>query len=349
MQLSSHAVAAMGFTPIPVDGEVSAAFHALHVFSVQGFTVGGDQIAVKRGRAAGLDYTVACGASVNAICQALLGQKYTEDETEWAQMRHANAPYLVVHLGPTAIHTATQGHVRNEAGDIISYDTFGHAREELQQLEARALPPIEMALSITFAGVTPPIRILPSDVARFGLTAEGVTVHDFRFTGSARAYVSRPLDLTQLESHLTFVAEVSARVNKRVATLFRLGRRDEDELKRFLYFFLAMEIETHRVFKTVSRRDHLRNVATYDTRIGGAAEHLLEHKPENWANLADRFVWCVASVWKHLGVEDASEFQRLKKIRDDIAHGNIAEPPAGSAAAAEALATRLHLPITTGV
>lgn len=346
MQLSSHAIAAMGFTPIPVDGPVSAAFHALHVFSVQGFTVSGEPVVVKDGRAAGVDYTIGCGASVNAVCQALLGQQFTEDEAEWAQTRRANAPYLVVHLGPTAIHTATQGFVRNEDGDIISYDTFGLAHEDLHRLEARVLPPVEMALSVAFSGVTPPIRILPSDVARFGLTVEGVTVHDFRITGSGTLSVSRPLEVTQLESLLNCAAALSAGVNKRVATFFQLGRRDDDELKRFLYFFLAMEVETHRMFKTVSRRDHLRNVATYDARIGAAAETLLEHKADNWVNLADLFVWCVASVWKHLGAEDVREFQRLKKIRDDIAHGNIAEPPTGSAAAAEVLATKLHQTIT---
>lgn len=336
----------MGFTRIPVDGALSAAFHALHVFSVQGFTVSGGQVVVKSGRAAGVEYTVGCGASLNAVCHALLGQQFTEDEVGWAQTRGANSPYLVVHLGPTVIHTATQGFVRNEAGDIISYDTFGQAREELHRLEERALPPIEMALSVAFAGVTPPVRILPSDVARFGLTAEGVTVHDFRFTGSATLYTSRPLELVRIEAHLNAVTHLSARVNKRVAAFFRLGRRDDDELKRFLYFFLAMEVETHRVFKTVSRKDHLRNVATYDVRVGAAAEQLLERKAENWVNLADLFVWCVASVWKHLGEEDVREFQRLKKIRDDIAHGNIAKPPTGSAGAAEALATRLH-PIIT--
>src|SRR5688572_9177407 len=139
MQLSSHAIAAMGFTRIPVDGAVSAAFHALHVFSVQGFTVSAEKVVVKDGRAAGVDYTIGCGASVNAVCQALLGQQFTEDEAEWAQTRRANAPYLVVHLGPTAIHTATHGFVRNEDGDIISYDTFGQVREDLHRLEARVL------------------------------------------------------------------------------------------------------------------------------------------------------------------------------------------------------------------
>jgi hypothetical protein len=348
MQLSAHAIAKMGFTRIPVDGAVSAAFHALHVFSVQGFTLNDHQVVVKRGRAAGVDYTIGCGTSVNAVCQALLGQQFTEDEAEWAKRHSANSPYLVVHLGPTAVHTATQGFVSNEGGDIICYDTFGKARDDLHQLEARVLPAAEMAISVAFAGVTPSVRTIPSDVARFGLTAEGVTVHDFRITGSATAYVSRPLEVTQLESHLNSVAALSERVNKRVAKFFQLGRRDDDELKRFLYFFLAMEVETHRVFKTVPRTAHLRNVATYDARIGAAVEQLLEHKADNWRNLNDLFVWCVASVWKHLDVEDVQEFQRLKKIRDDIAHGNIAEPRTGSAAAAEALATKLHASITTG-
>lgn len=341
-----HAIAAMGFDRIPVDGPLTAEFHALHVFSVRGFTCDDMALVTKLGSTAGTSYAIGCGASLNAVCEDLLGHQFARDEAEWANSYRAKSPYLVVHIGPTSAHTVSDGFVKTSEGDdLISYDAFGPARNELSNLEELILPAVETALGLAFAATSAPAIVVPVDVARFGLTPGNIVVHDFRLSVSATAYVSRRLGSAQIDVALETVTKLGDSVNKRFATFFQLGRRDDDELKRFLYFFLALEVETHRVFGSMSKSEHLQNAALFDGRVGAAAAELLEKKQENWVNLADRFVWCVASVWTHLTIDDVYEFKRLKKIRDDIAHGNIAKPPTGGAEAAEALAIKVHRPL----
>ena len=105
---------------------------------------------------------------------------------------------------------------------------------------------------------------------------------------------------------------------------------------------MAVEIEVHRVFRRVPRAQHITNGLVPIPRAMASLVRLLETRDENWTNLADRFVWCVVSAWSHLTDADIEEFKRLKKVRDGIAHGDIATPDPASVQAIERLARKLH-------
>lgn len=134
---------------------------------------------------------------------------------------------------------------------------------------------------------------------------------------------------------------MAASLDPRVARFFQLGLRDQDDLKQFLYYFLAIEIEVHRVFGTVPLAQHVTNGAALDPRVSKSLALLLQNR-DNWTNLADRFVWCVASVWKHLSDNDIEEFKKLKKVRDGIAHGDIMTPDHATVIGAQRLAKKIH-------
>lgn len=123
----------------------------------------------------------------------------------------------------------------------------------------------------------------------------------------------------------------------------RLSHRDL--LKKFLYFFLAIEIETHATFKRI---DHVANLSTLITapdRVAASTQDFFDGQRQRWINLRDRFLWCVLCVWTHLSDADVEEFGRLKSVRDDIAHGSIATPPHSAVIGAEQLAAKLQLPL----
>jgi hypothetical protein len=136
-------------------------------------------------------------------------------------------------------------------------------------------------------------------------------------------------------------------IDPRVSRFYQLASRDDDDLKRFLYFFLAIEIEVHRVFKATPRSKHIENAATLAHRVADSLARLLESRDENWNSLADRFIWCVVSTWGHLTDRDVTEFKRLKKLRDSIAHGEVSTVPKAAVIAAENLSRRIHSPSGT--
>lgn len=341
MMLSTYAIELMGFTPIPPGVTIEAAFHSLHVFEVRGFTMKEGGVVSMKSSASGTDYTLAVGGSVNEICSTLVGGKYAEDEGTWAKEHKCTSPYAVVHFGPTSLHVVTKGHAKNEGGEIITYCTFGAARDELRKLETKTLPSIEMAMACAFSSETRNVQFKPVDRTVFGITPGNVTVHDLQITGSVDAYASTPFTSAEIESGVKSAVSLAGSVDPRVSQFFQLGLRDGDALKQFLYYFLAIEIEVHRIFRTIPPATHVKNGATLDARISTSLARLIESR-DNWTNLADRFVWCVVSVWKHLSDGDVVVFKQLKKVRDGIAHGDIASPDAASVVAVQKLAKKIH-------
>lgn len=343
MMLTTSAIESMGFTAIPPGETIEAAFYSLHVFEGRGIVVKEAGVVSQKASTSGAQYTLAVGGSVNDICSTIAADRYTQDEDAWAKERKCTPPYAVVYLGPTTLHAVTKVHAKTAGGEIITYDAFGAAREELRWIEAKILPSIEMALACAFSSGGHDVEFKPVDRTVFGVTPSNVTVHDLRITGGrAHLYMSKPFTAEDIESGIKSVVELADSLDPRVSRFFQLGLRDQDDLKRFLYYFLAIEIEVHRVFRTVSRAQHVMNGAILDPRVSTSLARLIENRADNWNNLADRFVWCVVSLWQHLSDDDIEEFKRLKKVRDGIAHGNVASPDRASVLAVEKLAKKIH-------
>ena len=64
---------------------------------------------------------------------------------------------------------------------------------------------------------------------------------------------------------------------------------------------------------------------------------------ERWKSLQERFVWCALTVWTHLTDDDVDTFAKVKKMRDQIAHGEIASPSAEAVKLVERVAAKLQL------
>lgn len=247
----------------------------------------------------------------------------------------------MLHFGPTSEHQATQAYAKWHGSEILTYDALPAAKAELRTLEAASLPSIEMALACTFNARGNAVAFVPIARTVYGLTSIGTTVHDMRLTGSAHVRVSTPLATGELQTALLAAGRLAALLDQRVARFFQLGAHDNDDLKKFLYYFLALEIEVHRTFGSLPKAQHLACSVSAESRVGVSIARLLENR-DNWTNLADRFVWCVASVWTHLADDDVDEFKRLKYVRDGIAHGRIARPERADVQAVERLVQRLH-------
>jgi hypothetical protein len=116
---------------------------------------------------------------------------------------------------------------------------------------------------------------------------------------------------------------------------------EQDSLKSFLYYFLAIEIETHAAFGSIDHSTSIDRTLSIDDRVRASAKALFERQREHWTNLRDRFVWCAVCLWSQATDTDIQDFVRLKKVRDEIAHGTLHVPPAGAVDQAKRLAIKL--------
>jgi hypothetical protein len=345
IQLSEYVLERMGFKSLSPSRPLAAVFHSLHVYEIRGFTLEALSLEPISGTVAGIAYTLSVGSSVNAVCLRIVQDDYANSESEWQAAHKCTPPYLVVHLGPTTKHESVVSRAKEEGRTIATYDRFPAAKAELEVLKDKVLPPLLSALACSFSTSDPAVRFLPVDCTVFGITPDGRTVHDLRLLSSASLSLSSKLEPTQLEGRLASGVNIASAMNPKVARFFHLALNEADQLKKFLYFFLAIEIETHATFKRI---DHVANLSTLITapdRVAASTQDFFDGQRQRWINLRDRFLWCVLCVWTHLSDADVEEFGRLKSVRDDIAHGSIATPPHSAVIGAEQLAAKLQLPL----
>lgn len=342
LMLSDELMRNMGFQPISAREPIEASFHSLHAYAVKGLTIQDGTLLTARDTVSGAPFALAVGSSVNALCRSLLNDDLADDEAEWAKEHGVGPPYAIVHIGPTARHLARSGHVKAEDSGLTTYDAFSVAKDELASLEAQVLPSVITALHCAFS--SDDHRVQFKQVVRevFGFTPTSSLVHDIRLHANATVEVSRSVADAALRDTVARAANLAANVNPKMSRFFRLAIEEQDRLKRFLYFFLSVEIETHQTFLSLDRTAQVARVFNSEDRVRLSSSAFFEAQHERWTALADRFVWCAICAWPQINDADVTEFKRLKKIRNDIAHGSLAEPSAESVTAVQRLAMKLQ-------
>jgi hypothetical protein len=288
-------------------------------------------------------YKLCVGNGVNAMCLELTQDQYSDSEEKWRAEHSSSPPYLMILLGPTKKHESIISHAKEEGRTISTFESFLAARAEVRNIDDKVLPPLLSALTCSFSSDDPPVHFRPIEHVDFGLTTDGRTIRDFTLRGNANLSISRRLESPQIEERLACGVNIASTINPKVARFFQLALNDEDPLKKFLYFFLAIEIQTHATFKKIDHTKNFSLLVAAPDRVALSARSFFVGQPQRWTNLRDRFVWCVLCAWTHVTDADVDEFLRLKSVRDEIAHGSIAEPPHSAVKAAQRLAAKLQL------
>ena len=102
-------------------------------------------------------------------------------------------------------------------------------------------------------------------------------------------------------------------------------------------------IETHATFARIDHSERLLAIIQPPSHAAATTRKFFDSQSQRWTNLRDRFVWCVLCAWPHLSDDDVAQFNKLKTIRDEIAHGSLATPPKDAVVLVEQLAARLQL------
>jgi hypothetical protein len=333
---------AMGLRPFAPQESVSASFVCIVVYEMRGVALQSPGTSVSFGEVKGVSYRLGIGPAVNETCRAVSGDVFVDDESAWAKDKSAVGPFLIVQLGPTSVYTATTGYIGEEFdGALTTHDAFPELRADLAALEEEALPRLVTSISCSLCPPDQYLELRKIDRVSVGRTGTGKAVHDLRFVVSASAYGSRGVSPELVLSGLEGAMALAARVNAKAARFFALGMAEEVELKRFLYFFLALEVETHAVFGRIDHSLAVERLLGPGSNALPSASAILKKQVEQMRNLVDRFVWNATCVWSGITEADIDQFKLLKSARDGIAHGTLAEAPVGYAIRAQQLARKL--------
>jgi hypothetical protein len=335
VSFSDDVIEGMGYSKAPKNMTLSAKFHRLHVFTIQGIRLDEGTLIAQTVTRGANEIQIGIGNSVNAISNNILSDSFTDDEINWQTDRDYLPPYVVVHFGPTQTHTENLRYLRRDGNTVRTYDTFRAAKLEIEQVADEHLPSIVTGLSCAlFKNGSPLTRLIHIDKIAFGITDAGQFVDDLRLEVSASAYTASDWDALSIREALEKVPDFVTKIDDKSASFFHLALSEKDDLKRFLYFFLAIEIATNLLFKALIQEQR--------------ANKLFGERAKSWVKnlqvryLSDRFLLCSLFVWKHLSDADIETFKKIKNTRNDIAHGNCQRPGAGDVQAAELLATKIH-------
>lgn len=339
---SAEVMRAMGFRPFAAGESVSASFVSLSVYEIRGIAPQSPAPLVSAGRVAGVNYSLGLGAALNETCHAVTGDAYVDDEKTWTKEKGTNGSFLLVQIGPTPIYTVTTGLIKTEPdGSLSTYESFPALRSDLAALEAAALPRLVTSLSCSLAAPDQYLDLRKLDRVSVGRTDIGQTVHELRILVSGKGYVSRGTAPEVLAKGLQDTATLAPRINIKAARFFTLGMAEDDDLKKFLYFFLALEVETHAVFGRIDHARALQQLLDPALTPLPSTLDLLKKQTDQMRNLFDRFVWNAACAWSGITEADVQQFKQMKTARDDIAHGTLTEPPGGYASQAQQLARKV--------
>lgn len=336
MGFSDDVKIAAGFRRILPGEKFSATFHRLEVYQIFGVTLVESPSHVQDFNLWGHKFRLSIGSSINEICQKLHGDDVADDETSWAKEHEAAPPYLLVSFGPTQEYSIEEGFVRIDGDEIHFWDCFPNARKMLRDESDRAMPVLLTSLSVKFASVQAQSRFVRRDIAFFGADSSGRNVKDFRITVSARGMVSQAYTGDVIDGLVQGALESLNDVHKKVSEFFSWAESEDDNIKKFILYFISLEILIHSEFQLkFGQRTAvaLENMASSHTgNFPISTRWLLRRKHRDWATLQERFIAGVMFSWTNLDDKDVEKFGQLKKMRDDFLHGstsNLAEQHAG--------------------
>jgi len=342
--LSTFALEAMGFRDLISKGSINASFMSVTAYEARGITLPAGFAEARQAQVAEANYRVALAKDVNAGCQSLIGDDFTESESEWLKEVKTTGPFVLIAVGPTDFIECEAGRMMQMPdGSITTYDSFPSLRAMLRSLEDRVLPPVVSSLTLALNEPDRYVALRKLARASAGRTKNAVAVHDIRLDFRGELTVARALKTERATEILANSTTRAPQLHQRAAKYFALGTAEDDQLKKFLYFFLSLEVETHAVFSRINHAQKLRTQLLRDGKDEPrqSAADLIARDVSKWHSLFDRFVWCATCTWTNLADDDIKLFKELKGARDAIAHGRISEPPVGSARTAELLAHKI--------
>jgi hypothetical protein len=343
MGLTHYALEVLGYRRRREDESVSAAFSSVHAYEVQGVSPSPGLLIEANGTIGGIDYRLAFSESLNAAALRVASDNFADDEPAWAKEHRCSPPYLLIHIGPTPTHTMTGDFLKDESFGLQTYDAFIPARRELREMEGKVVPTLLSALACTFGTLRNPVRFRELERAVVGKTADGKTVFDFGLEFRAELRVGQVVPAPDLQDLMRRATELATRINPKIAHFYYLALKEDDPLKRFLHLFLTIERQTHAVFNTTDHRSHMDRLVRAPERLHATGASFFGKQHERWTSLQDRFIWCALTIWTHLTDDDVDSFVKVKKVRHQLAHGEIVAPSAEAVMLVERVAAKLQL------
>ncbi len=288
---------------------------------------------------AGLFATIGFGGKYNQLCRLVTEDDMTEDESQLPTIPDQST-LLLIQIGPSACRKADPVYYKRlDRQILVEPKMFRQAVREVSIKSDEILPSVIAGISMNIAP-RHDLYFTKIKTCLYGKTPEGEVV-----VIAPQAYASMQSIAGLSKEDLVAALNLSASQFKANDSIelywFSLGLTESDAVKRFLFFYLAIEASLDKAFevaKNQSKAERLgisldvEELRVLDRMISGVGRK----------SIVDKFVLTRKLLLSSLTLEDVVEFKRMHKARTDLAHGKVKELPSiKNASAACRLASRL--------
>jgi hypothetical protein len=322
MNLTKDAIELMGFTEIPAATKLEVYFYSALVYHVEGIVIkdllpaSPIDIIYKYD-----EFSFALGNSINAISNTLCGSDFVDNEEKWVKEKKVNSPYFIILFRIKDPFLCKGGYWKKENEIISTYNSFPEAKNALKEVEHKVIPSLLSCLTIKLTEIYNPIRFKMISHEVYGKTTAGENLHDYKTSMTVKVVTAIDVSTSAIKSKINESMNLYQRFNPKIASLFHSAMQDDDRFKKFLNLFQAIEIHTHQTFKNIDFNSCLSQIHNIPDRIKKIGVDFFVKREAESKNLTQRFIWCALLVWKNLEDNDIEDFKKIKKIRDEIAHG----------------------------
>lgn len=130
--------------------------------------------------------TILLGDSVNEMSRTKLNDDFVNNEEDWCKEHRVNPPFLMIVVGPTEKHTATEGRWKEgENSGVVNYETFETPKLRLKDVADRVAQRIYASVTVQCSRLTNPLKVMPISAEIAGKLKGGRRIRDISFQMSA--------------------------------------------------------------------------------------------------------------------------------------------------------------------
>lgn len=342
MNFSKYAIEQMGYAEYQQSDTLEIHFGLILAYSLRGIVFDKDcQLKQSNVVNFGENCKAVISESVNEAAKLLINDTFTDDEEKWISEKKVTSPFLLIHFKESAAKLLKGGYRQEKDGYILTYDAFPEGKIEIRNWEKEILPSVITSLTVNLSTLDRQVELIPIERSIFGLTNDGKTVFDMKFSGSANAYVSKSKKPEEIDSLLDKSQKLFSTITKDMCSHFYTALNETDRLKKYLGYFFFIERLTHSTYKTLSFSDNAIGAFNIPTRLDSSMKVFFENVFTDSKNLSQRFHWCAMFAWDSIDEIDVASFLELKKVRDKLSHGEHIEESALPVEKAKTLAMKL--------
>ena len=327
IQISPHVFEAIGFEQIPEGTEIKATFNLVRAYHIEGLILEESEANVIENMChRDKDFVFGFGNDLNKLSQHLFNEDLVDDN--WIKENNATSPFLVIHISSNKFFSCKSGYWKKETikdEEVISiYDSFPEAREILKRKESEIIPLVIASLLVSFSYQYEIIRFKPILHEIYGKTNLGETIYDIRLEMSGTLSTLKSMNHLLIKTAIQNSLDLYNHLDHKTSLFLYAALEEKDRLKKFLNLFFVLEIYTHKIFKEIDQ-SQITKVCNIPVRIQVSGKKFFLDQLVGSKTLSQRFHWCILLVWQEINDQDIENFQSIKKIRDNIVHGEIVD------------------------